>query len=177
MYPQDTPVELGLIEFILGLHLTELDGEPDAQHAVSTAAPAGSIFITAYPVIYRRSRATGRGLRHLLKSSYWRTVPPQRDWIVEADFNFHAAHYGGHAICHRVAPMFYWLCGKADKFRTLGGQSWPYAASRHNMIGRSYGFPSDRGELEIIWDTRSGRRCCCLANAARGRADRYLCNG
>lgn len=143
-YPQDTPVEMGPTQIISGSHLTEAHGEPDEQVAVSTAAPAGSIFITAYPILHRRSHATGRGVRHLLKYNYWRTVPPQRDWIIEADFDFHTASYGGHTAAHRVAQMFYWLCGKPDEFRTLGGQSWPYSGSHHNMIGRTYGFPVER---------------------------------
>ena len=143
-YPQDTSVEMGPTEVIPGSHLTKVEGEPDEQGAVSTTGPAGSIFITAYPIFHRRSPATGRGLRHFLKFSYWRTVPPQRDWIVEADFDFQTARYAGHTVSHRIAHMFYWLCGKADKFRTLGGQAWPYSDSNNNMIGRPYGFPSEQ---------------------------------
>ena len=29
--------------------------------------------------------------RYMLKWCYWRLAPPQRDWIVEEDFNFATA--------------------------------------------------------------------------------------
>lgn len=143
-YPQDTPLTMGPTEVMPGSHLVKTVEEPDEQGAVSTAAPAGSIFLTSYPILHRRCAATGHGLRHLLKYNYWRTVAPRRDWIVEPDFDFHTADYGGHTVSHCVAHMFYWLCGQADTFRTMGGQAWPYSGSHRNMIGKTYGFPPDR---------------------------------
>ncbi len=79
----------------------------------------------------------------MLKYNYWRTVPPQRDWITEPDFDFQRAYYGGHNQARYVAHMFYWLCGKGDEYRIIGGQAWP--ASHPNQIGPSYGFASERG--------------------------------
>ena len=78
----------------------------------------------------------------MLKYSYWRLVPPQQDWIVDPDFDFHTADYGGHGTAKHVAHMFFWLCGKADQFRTIGGQAWPYSGSHANQVDSSYGFPS-----------------------------------
>ena len=79
----------------------------------------------------------------MLKYSYWRTVPPQRDWITEPDFDFQRAYYGGHDQARYVAHMFSWLCGKGDDYRIIGGQAWPWISP--NQIGSSYGFGSDRG--------------------------------
>ena len=31
------------------------------------------------------------GVRNLLKYQYWRTVEPERDWVIEPDFDFHTS--------------------------------------------------------------------------------------
>ena len=81
----------------------------------------------------------------MLKYNYWRTVPPERDWIIEPDFDFHRAYYGGHRVARYVAHMLYWLCGKGDEFRVVGGQGWPWRTE--NQIGPSYGFGVGGGYL------------------------------
>ena len=141
-YPQDAPVEMGPTEVLPGSHLQESSRGAEHHGGVLTTAPAGSVFITIYSLLHRRTKSTASGMRNLLKWSYWRTVPPKRDWIHELDFDFHTADYGGHGICKYIAHMFYWLCGKADEFRTWGGQSWPCSFPPGSQIGKSYGFPS-----------------------------------
>ena len=141
-YPQDVPPKMGPTEVLPGSHLTPTQREAEWNGGVPTTAPAGSVFITIYPILHRRSESTAEGTRNLLKWNYWRTVPPQRDWIIEPDFDFHTANYGGHGVCIHIAQKLYWLCGKAHEFRTLGGQSWPYSGSQANQIAKSYGFPS-----------------------------------
>jgi hypothetical protein len=54
---------------------------------VYAAAPAGSIFITVYSIWHRRPPSSGHRLRNMLKYIYWRMVLPQRDWIIEPDFD------------------------------------------------------------------------------------------
>ena len=49
----------------------------------------------------------------------------------------HAARYIGH--------MFYWLCGKGDEYRLIGGQAWPHVTPR--QIARAYGFEKAEGYL------------------------------
>ena len=39
--------------------------------------------------------------------------------------------------------MFYWLCGKGEEYRVIGGQAWPWTSP--NQIRPSYGFGSVRG--------------------------------
>ena len=91
-YPQDTPLELGPTEVLPGSHFLFNLG-PFMGHyggirgTASTAAPEGTIFITAYPIWHRRGASTAEGVRNMLKYLYWRMVPPQRDWIVEPDFS------------------------------------------------------------------------------------------
>ncbi|MDP7130580.1 MAG: hypothetical protein QF437_08835, partial [Planctomycetota bacterium] len=120
--------------------------------ARATAAPAGSIFLTAYQIWHRRSRSTADGVRNLLKYFYWRTQAPTRDWIVEPDFDPATANYETPADqmsdqfrgCNRVAELFTWLCGKGEHFQNLGGQSWPLPAHR---LGTSYGYPTELGTM------------------------------
>ena len=81
----------------------------------------------------------------MLKYNYWRTVAPTRDWIIEPDFDFETAHYGGHGTARYVAHMLYWLCGKGKDYRIIGGQGWPWRSV--NQIGPSYGFGAKEGYL------------------------------
>ena len=150
-YPQNTPLEMGPTQLVPGSHLVRNQAHFMAHlgaiaGTVSTTAPAGSIFLTTYQIWHRRGRATARGLRNMLKYFYWRTTPPVRDWIVEADFDFAKTNYGS-PIAElveqfrsdvKVAKMFLWLCGKYEQFQNLGGQSWPLPAKRNDV---PYGFP------------------------------------
>ena len=57
----------------------------------------GQVFITNYSILHRRSPSpveswVGEPMtRYMLKWCYWRLAPPQRDWIVQDDFNFATA--------------------------------------------------------------------------------------
>ena len=92
----------------------------------------------------------------MLKYNYWRSAAPVRDWIVEEDFDFQTAFYGGHVLARHAAHMFYWLCGRGDEFRVIGGQAWPW--STENQIGPSPG---------------SGRTEGCLPDWRKGNQDGY----
>ena len=150
-YPQQTRLEDGPTQVVPGTHLIphkarfmgHLNG---IRGAVSTAAPAGSIFITAYQIWHRRGPSTTDRLRNMLKYVYWRTAPPARDWIVEPGFDFATVNYGGPANQFveqfrgdgKAARMFLWLCGLGDAYRNVGGQSWPLPANR---LAPPYGLP------------------------------------
>ena len=43
--------------------------------------------------------------------------------------------------------MFYWLSGKGDQFRIIGGQAWPSSSRDGHEIGPSYGFGRTEGYL------------------------------
>ena len=150
-YPQNTPVEMGPTEVLPGSHLirnkARFMGHLNAiRGAVSTASPAGSIFLTAYQIWHRRGRSTEATLRNMLKYFYWRTTPSRRDWIVEPDFDFASVSYSTPAGAYveqfrgdcKTAEMFLWLCGKHDAYQNLGGQSWPLPAHRNDT---PYGYP------------------------------------
>ncbi|MXY99830.1 phytanoyl-CoA dioxygenase family protein [Candidatus Poribacteria bacterium] len=143
-FPQDTPLEMGPTELLPGSHIHSTSRDIN-EKGVSSAGPAGSFVIHSQSILHRRGESNAEGLRHMLKYSYWRTVPPTRDWQQAPDFDFQTAEYGGHGIARYVAHMFYWLCGKGDEFRLIGGQAWPWSSV--NQIGPSYGFGHTEGYL------------------------------
>ena len=130
-YPQDTPKELGPTEILPGSHFlfggfSHMEHYRNFKGVVSTAAPAGSIFVTAYPVWHRRGKSMAKGRRNLIKYWYTRTVAPRRDWIEEPGLELcHAYHRTDYNIdqrdAHRAmddaAEMFYWLCGEHENCR------------------------------------------------------------
>ena len=141
-FPQDTPAELGPTELMPGSHIGPSQSQPE-DSGVLTDGPAGMLGIHHQSILHRRGESTANGLRHMLKYNYWRTVPPERDWIIEPDFDLHTAYYGHHNVARYTAQMFYWLCGREDEYRIIGGQAWPW--STPNQIGPSYGFGETEG--------------------------------
>ena len=141
-FPQDTPVEMGPTELVPGSHIMPTK-RPNDEGGLFADGPAGTIGIHHQSILHRRGLSTAKGTRHMLKYNYWRTTLPQRDWITEPDFDLHRAYYGGHNQARYVAHMFYWLCGRGEEYRIIGGQAWPWTSP--NQIGPSYGFGSTNG--------------------------------
>ena len=151
--PQTCPRELGPTELVPGSHhlfsvggrMGHYGGIQGSYHAVS---PAGSVCITVYSIWHRRSTSTALGARSLLKFNYWRTEPPQRDWIVEPDFDLAMADYKmdgpffqpQYQNCNDNARMFLWLCGKP--FSYIGGQGWPNYMAPGTTLDGPYGAPA-----------------------------------
>ena len=151
--PQTNRMDMGPTLFLPGSHLVPIAREDVERFGhlagqVATAAPAGSVFVTAYSIWHRQPQKIDQTTRNLLKWVYWRTAPPARDWIARADFDFAGADYsftnsyfvGGHRKWQsvpRVAEMFYWLCGKADDFHIVGGAGWPFSSSDPGIWDKS----------------------------------------
>ena len=167
-YPQNVSPEMGPTELLPGSHFL-YQRERHMGHygaikgGVLAAAPAGSIFITSYNIWHRRGARTApeeAGIRNLLKYNYWRTVEPRRDWIQNEDFNIEFADFVVDGLRHSElmrdcvdsAEMYYWLCGRTNDFRYLGGQAWPGdipenkatpEAIARTRIRPRYGVPGD----------------------------------
>ncbi len=143
--PQDVTVPMGPTLFLPGSHLApitreELDHFGGIAGQISIAGSAGSVIVTDYDIWHRQSEKVDPATRNLLKWECWRTVPPTRDWVVDPDFDFHRQDYSytneyfqgptrKWQSVQRTAELFYWLCGKADEFRVVGGSGWPYTSS------------------------------------------------
>ena len=155
-FPQDTPVELGPTEIVPGTHLRITQRDPE-EGGIFAEGPAGTIGIHHQSILHRRGRSTATGIRRMLKYNYWRTVDPVRDWIIEDDFDARTAYFGGHNTAIYTAHMYYWLCGKGDDFRVVGGQGWPWSTLQ--QIGPSWGCcdgeREGRGAYVPDWRTNS----------------------
>ncbi len=131
-YPHDTPVEMGPTDLVPGSHFffalqSYMAHYTGIRGVLSTAAPAGSIFVTIYHMWHRKGASTATGIRDMLKYWYVRSVPPQRDWIVEQNFdidnlyNMRSGHYPYGREAHRAfndtAEIFLWLSGKHEDYR------------------------------------------------------------
>ena len=102
--PQTVTAEMGPTELCPGTHFGAVASgdprrgsvagpiaEPPADTpTVLTACPAGSVFITDYPILHRRAGSSVACTRNALKYNYWRTSPPERDWLGSAEpFDYH----------------------------------------------------------------------------------------
>ena len=143
-YPEECTDDMGPTVLLPGSHYMR-NKAPMMAHlgsikgSVSSAGPAGTIFLTVYSIWHRRSRATSgpAGIskyRNLLKYNYWRTQPPARDWLADGEIDFNVINFnppagqfeqfqGGIA----AAKMFSWLSGIEDQYKKRGGQCWPIA--------------------------------------------------
>ncbi len=158
---QDTTVEMGPTELLPGSHFllgqsALVDHYGAVRGTVKCTGAAGTVFITCYPIWHRRFKATAQGVtRHLLKYNYLRNSPPQRDWIVEDDFDpanpagqFSHLAVGGQLLrrnfldAYDAAYMYMWLCGLEEEFEYVGGLAWPGPTSEGvNGAGERYGVP------------------------------------
>jgi hypothetical protein len=143
-FPQDTPAELGPTEIAPGTHIGHHSRDIDAPGLLA-AGPAGTLGIHHQSILHRRGASTATGMRHMLKYNYWRTTPPVKDWLDEPGFDPATANYGGHNQARFAAHMFYWLHGKGDAYRIIGGQAWPWRSDQ--QIGPSYGYGRTQGYL------------------------------
>lgn len=92
-YPADTSIEMGPTQVVPGSHFMRSKANymghlRTINLAESTAAPAGSIFITVYSIWHRKDKSTATGQRNMLKYNYWRTAEPKRDWTIDPEFDF-----------------------------------------------------------------------------------------
>ncbi len=155
-YPQDVTRAMGPTELLPSSHflysISAFMGHyENLRNVYSTAAPAGSIFITNYSVWHRKSASTiGGKARNLMKYNYYRTVPPKRDWIVEPEFDFATAKYGNgpsHPLRRQTrdtvfgSEMMFWLSGLSDSYYAMGGQNWPHTNKDAKFVDTPYGYP------------------------------------
>ena len=155
-YPTDNPLEKGPTEFITGSHhvfnQVRFMAHYDSIRGIwRSAAPAGSIFVTAYQLWHRRCKCTSDGVRYMLTSSAWRNSSPQRDWATEDNFDIERADFAideprfGEQLraTWDAARMYCWLCGQIDDFQRRPGPTWPGVLADRPR----YGLPSGLANL------------------------------
>jgi len=140
-YPLGATKEMGPTELLPGSHLTRarnafLGRLKSMKSAVLTNSPPGSIVITVYSILHRRTASSATGVRNNLKYTYWRTSDPQRDWVIDPKFNFSWSKNVFPPLSVDAANMFAWLCG--ENWKHIGGPSWPTFTAGvydHDQIG------------------------------------------
>ena len=151
-YPTACPEELGPTEFVVGSHHVNNQVRYMAHYDAirgtwKSAAPAGSIYFTAYAMWHRRANATAKGMRYMLTSTYHRITPPTRDWIREPSFDFATAPYWleeprfgeQYRSSQDAARLFMWLCGLGQRFELREGPVWPMPVA---VADRPFGVPA-----------------------------------
>ena len=178
--PQDVSREMGPTEVVPGSHFLYSIGQKVQNYmghygrirgSHELVVPAGTVVLTVYSIWHRRAVAPSTGVRHNLKYCYFRTTPPRRDWITEADFDLGTANYGSGVLTYRQqmrditdnAEMFCWLCGKSGKFSSIGGQGWPLVLSYPDRpygvpVGLEDNSPLKRQQTPVSGDGPSRRR-------------------
>ena len=157
--PSVCTIDMGPTELVPGSHLLysandhlgHIDRIRNTEYMLGNA---GSIFITNYAIWHRRSSsqwATTAGVRNLLKYNYHRTVPPNRDWLIEPNFNIGNASFlpapdqgyfrDRFLAASHIAERFFWLCGKHAQFALKGGQTWPIGTGSRSGERTPYGVP------------------------------------
>ena len=150
-YPSGATKEMGPTEVVPGTHLRParypmLGRIKSLKISKLTTSPPGSIFVTAYSIVHRRSNSTYSGVRDNLKYNYWRTSEPRRDWAFDPEFNFSWMSSTARPLFGvDQARMFIWLCGEDWEF--MGGQSWPsftHTVHEEDQMGLPVGLRRNR---------------------------------
>jgi len=89
-YPQQVDIEDGPTMILPGSAYRLVDREAISHYGdivgqVSLTVPAGSVIMGHYGVWHKAGPKLNNRKRGMIKFSYFRTVPPQRDWIAEVE--------------------------------------------------------------------------------------------
>ena len=114
-YPEACTPADGPTEILPGSHLWPMQTTPRSMDAPGgragtlTSCAAGTVFVTDYPILHRRSASTNTGVRNNLKFNYFRTRQPEPgvpDWLPSSPpFQLHAADFSPtHSIVHLEDP-------------------------------------------------------------------------
>ncbi len=137
-HPTEVTVDMGPTEFVRGSHhafnqVRFMAHYGSIRGCWKASAPAGSIYLTAYPLWHRRAASTRDAIRYMLTTSIHRNTSPIRDWVREPDFDARTVNYQldsprfGEQFRSAVdvARMYFWLCGREDDFHKADGPGWP----------------------------------------------------
>ena len=152
--PQAVTLEMGPTELLPGSHFLFSEGSllghyDQIRGTFKAIGPAGSIYMDVYNIWHRRMPTAYPGRRDMLKYTCWRTSPPERDWIIDPDFDIANADFRietlpvgtGTLDCRKSAEMFFWLLGRSEELHVMGGHSWPMHA---DFTERAYWVPGEQ---------------------------------
>ena len=87
-YPHSVAIEDGPTMVLPGSHCRAVDREAIAHYGdirgqTSLTVPAGTVALTRYGIWHKAGPKTNDRARSMIKFSYHRTAPPQRDWLCD----------------------------------------------------------------------------------------------
>ena len=87
-YPHSVAIEDGPTMVLPGSHCRAVDREAIAHYGdirgqISLTVPAGTVALTRYGIWHKAGPKTNDRARSMIKFSYHRTAPPQRDWLCD----------------------------------------------------------------------------------------------
>ena len=85
------PTELIPGSHFMFTHRDAINSLGSVRNSYYAVASAGSIIITHYAIWHRRSSSSVESIRENLKYNYWRSVEPNRDWLIDPDFDVNTA--------------------------------------------------------------------------------------
>ena len=124
-YPHAVGVEDGPTMILPGSHCRAVDREAIAHYGdimgqVSLTVPAGTVAMTRYGIWHKAGPKTNSRRRGMIKFSYHRQNPPQRDWLIDSDdipeyVDRPGYHYASGVEAYRDLRRrihtWNWLCG------------------------------------------------------------------
>lgn len=124
-YPEAVGPEDGPTVLLPGSHFRLVDREAIAHYGdivgqIPLVVPAGTVAITQYGLWHRAGPKLNAKPRQMIKLSYFRTGPPQRDWVIDSEeipeFAKQATHpytseIEGYRDTARCRHTWDWLCG------------------------------------------------------------------
>lgn len=138
-YPHSVAIEDGPTMVLPGSHCRAVDREAIAHYGnirgqTSLTVPAGTVALTRYGIWHKAGPKTNDRARSMIKFSYHRTAPPQRDWLCDTaeipayrdrarlDYVTEVESYRDKV---RRTRTWNWLCGSDRKVALRWGKSQP----------------------------------------------------
>ena len=134
-YPQHTPLSIGPTHVIPGTQYNGILSDEDRARAFPVDGPAGTLALTHFDIGHAAGVNLLKRRRHMIKFMFMRTEEPKApSWNCRSEKwrpprNIQTPHDVG--ITWSV--MWDWMCGKADRFASLGNR---YHAVSETRVAR-----------------------------------------
>lgn len=128
-YPQDVNLEDGPTIILPGTHCRAVNRDAIAHYGniigqTPLIVKAGTVALTRYGIWHKAGPKTSYKQRSMIKFSYHRQSPPERDWLIESDeipeyVDQPGFHYGSgvesYRDLRRRIHTWNWLCGLSEE--------------------------------------------------------------
>jgi len=128
-YPMDVNLEDGPTIILPGSHCRSVNRDAIAHYGniigqIPLVVKAGTVALTRYGIWHKAGPKLNHKHRSMIKFSYYRRSPSQRDWLIDSKdvpeyvdrpgFHYMSGAESYREICRRMRT-WYWLCGLSEK--------------------------------------------------------------